>query len=100
MEEARQYSALTWEQRLFSSVYLGGSGILVVSICLQIFLRIDALFPAILAVGSSRICLAAWQLARPESSATERTPSGLGLSMVVWATTIILLIWVRQYGSA
>ena len=76
MEEARQYSALTWEQRLFSSVYLGGSVILVASICLQIFLRIDALFPAILAVG--------WPV--------------LGIITVLQTLTMFMRLLRRQHG--
>ena len=99
MEEARQHSALTPKQRLFATVYHTGSLLLVVSICLQIFRRIDALFPAILVVGSSRICLAAWQLAHPDASKTERTQTGLIGTIVVWASTIILLIWARRYGA-
>ena len=99
MEEARQHSALTFEQRLFAAIYHLGSLVLVVSICLQIFRRIDALYPSILAVGVSRIGLAAWQLAEPDCSKTERTPSGLVMTMVVWASTMLLLIWARIYGS-
>ena len=87
------------EQRLFAAIYHLGSLILVVSICLQIFRRVDALFPAILGVGASRIGLAAWQLGRPESSRTERTPSGLAITMIVWASTIAILIWARLYGA-
>ena len=99
MEEARQHPAVTSEQRLFAWIYHAGSLILVVSICLQIFRRIDALYPAILLVGASRIGLAAWQMARPASSRTERTPAGLVSNIVVWASVIILLIWARLYGS-
>jgi hypothetical protein len=90
---------VTFEQRLFAAIYHLGSLILVVSICLQIFRRIDALYPAILAVGASRIGLAGWQLAEPDCSKTERTPSGLVMTMVVWASTMLLLIWARIYGS-
>ena len=99
MEEARQHPALTFEQRLFAAIYHVGSLALIVSICLQIFRRIDALYPTILAVGSSRICLAAWQLAQPGCSKTERTPSGLVITMAVWASTMVLLIWARLYGT-
>ena len=84
---------------MFATIYHLGSLALVVSICLQILRRIDALFPAILAVGSSRICLAAWQLRQPESSKAERTPSGLVMTMVVWATTMVLLVSARLYGA-
>jgi hypothetical protein len=100
VEEARQHPALTVEQRLFAALYHLGSLVLVVSIGLQILRRIDALFPAILAVGSSRIGLAAWQLASPACSTTERTPSGLVITMTVWASTMVLLVWARMYGSA
>ena len=99
MEEARQHPALTAEQRLFAAIYHAGSIVLVVAICLQIFRRIDALFPALLGVGATRICLAAWQLAQPDCSKTERTPSGLVVTIVVWVGTIILLIWARVYGA-
>jgi hypothetical protein len=99
VEEARQYSSLTVEQRLFAAIYHLGSLVLVVSICLQIFRRIDALYPAIFAVGGSRICLAAWQMAQPDCSKTERTRAGLVVTMVVWASTMVLLIWARRYGS-
>jgi hypothetical protein len=99
MEEARQHSALAFEQRLFAAIYHTGSLVLVVSISLQILRRVDALYPAILAVGCTRICLAAWQVARPDSSRTERTQSGLMATIVVWASTIVLLIWARRYGS-
>jgi hypothetical protein len=99
VEEARQHPALTFEQRLFAAIYHLGSLALVVSICLQIFRRIDALYPAILAVGSSRMCLALWQLTRPDCSKTERTPSGLVITIVVWASTMVLLIWARLYGT-
>ena len=99
MEEARQHSALTLEQRLFAIIYHLGSLVLVVSICLQIFRRIDALYPAILAVGGTRICLAAWQMAQPDCSKSERTRAGLVVTMVVWASTMVLLIWARRYGS-
>ena len=99
MEEARQHPALTFEQQLFSATYHVGSLAIIVSICLQIFRRIDALYPTILAVGSSRICLAAWQLAQPGCSKTGRTPSGLVITMVVWASTMVLLIWTRLYGT-
>jgi len=99
VEEARQHPAVTAEQRLFAAVYHAGSIALVVSICLQIFRRIDALFPTILVVGLSRIGLAAWQMASPECSKTERTHSGLVVTIVVWVSTIILLIWARWYGA-
>lgn len=99
MEEARQHSALTFEQRSFAAVYHLGSLVLVVSILLQIFRRIDALYPAILGVGATRICLAAWQLAQPNCSRTERTHSGLVITMVVWASTMVLLVWARMYGA-
>jgi len=99
VEEARQHPAVSAEQRSFAAFYHLGSLVLVVSICLQILRRIDALFPAIIGVGASRIGLAAWQLARPTCSTTERTRSGLILTMVVWASTMALLIWARRYGS-
>ena len=99
MEEARQHPAVSAEQRLFAAIYHTGSLVLIVSICLQIFRRIDALYPAILAVGASRISLAAWQLVQPACSKTERTPSGLVMTMVVWASTMVLLIWARLYGA-
>jgi hypothetical protein len=99
VEEARQHSPLTAEQRLFAVIYHLGSLVLVVSICLQIFRRIDALFPSMLAVGASRIALAAWQVVRPYSSTTERTPSGLVMTVIVWTTTLVLLIWARWYGA-
>jgi hypothetical protein len=99
VEEARQYSAVSVEQRLFAAIYHLGSLVLVVSICLQIFRRIDALFPAILTVGITRICLAAWQMVDADCSKTERTRSGLTATIVVWVSTIILLIWARWYGS-
>jgi hypothetical protein len=99
VEEARQHPALTPEQRLFAAVYHIGSLALVVSCCLQIWRRIDALYPTIIAVGLSRIGLSVWQLVRPESSKTERTSQGLVSNMVVWASAIALLIWARAYGS-
>ena len=99
MEETRQHSALTAEQRLFAAIYHAGSLALLVSICLQIFRRIDALFPTILAVGGSRIALAMWQLFQRDSSMNDRTATGLVSTMVVWATTIVLLIWARWYGA-
>jgi len=99
VEEARQHPALTVEQRLFAAVYHLGSIVLVVSICLQIFRRIDALYPAILAVGVSRICLAVWQMADPNCSKTARTSSGLPITIVVWASTMVLLVWARHYGA-
>ena len=100
MEEARQHPALTAEQRLFAWIYHAGSVALVVSCCLQIWRRIDALYPTILAVGCSRICLAAWQLAQPGCSKTERTRSGLAATIIVWASTMVLLAWARWYGSS
>jgi hypothetical protein len=100
MEEARKQLSLTFEQRLFAAVYHLGSIILVVSICLQIFRRIDALYPAILGVGASRICLAAWQLAWPADSQTERTRSGLVINIIVWGSVMVLLVWARLYGSS
>ena len=99
MEEARQHSALTAEQRLFVAIYHLGSLALVASICLQIFRRIDALYPTLLVVGASRIGLAAWQAVRPACSNTERTPSGLIATIMVWACTIAVLIWARLYGA-
>ena len=100
MEEARQHPALTPEQRLFAAVYHIGSLALVVSCCLQIWRRIDALYPTIIAVGSGRVGLSIWQLLRPESCKTERTPQGLVSNMVVWASAIAFLIWARAYGSS
>ena len=99
MEEARQHPALSFEQGLFATIYHLGSLVLVVSICLQIFWRIDALYPAILGVGASRICLGAWQLAQPDCSKTERTRSGLVTTIVVWASTMVLLVWAHHYGT-
>ena len=90
---------MTSKQRLFAVIYHLGSLVLVVSICLQIFWRIDALYPAILGVGLSRIALGGWQLAQPDCSKTERTPSGLVTTMVVWASTMALLIWAHHYGT-
>ena len=86
-------------QRLFAWIYHLGSLVLVVAICLQIFRRIDALFPAILGVGASRIGLAAWQMAQPRSSRTQRTQPGLVITIIVWATTILILVWARWYGA-
>ena len=100
MEEARQHSALTPEQWLFAAIYHLGSIVLLVSICLQIFWRIDALYPAILGVGLSRIALGAWQMVQPDCSKTDRTPSGLVTTIVVWASTLILLIWAHHYGTS
>jgi hypothetical protein len=99
VEEARQHPALRPEQRLFAATYHLGSLALVVSCCLQIWYRLDALYPTILAVGSSRIGLAGWQVAEPDCSKTERTPAGLVTTIVVWAATMILLVWARWYGS-
>jgi hypothetical protein len=99
VEEARQHPALTSEQQLFAAIYHLGSVALVTAICLQIFRRIDALFPTILVVGGTRIVLAAWQMARPDCSRTERTPSGLVINIVTWASAIILLLWARWYGA-
>ena len=99
MEEARQHPALTPEQRLFSAIYLGGWIILSVALCLQMFWRIDALYPAILLVGSTRIILDAWQLSRPKSFNTLRTRSGLVFTMVAWACAVVLVIWARIYGA-
>ena len=90
---------MTVEQRLFAAVYHAGSLALVVSICLQIFRRIDALFPTILVVAFSRICLAAWQLANPGCSTTERSKSGLVGTIGIWAGTVAILIWARNYGA-
>lgn len=84
---------------MFAAIYHTGSVVLVVAICLQIFRRIDALFPALLGVGATRVGLAAWQLVQPDCSRTERTPSGLIVTIVVWISTIILLIWARVYGA-
>jgi len=83
------------EQRLFESIYLTGSLVLVASLIAQAFFRIDALFPAIVVVGCSRICLAAWQLARPGCSRISRTRPGLMFLIVAWAGTVVLLIWVH-----
>ena len=99
MEEARQHPALTAEQRLVATIYHLGSVALIVSICLQVFSRVDALYPTILVVGASRIGLAAWQTIRPECSSTERTPTGLVGTIVVWTCTIAILIWARLYGA-
>ena len=99
MEEARQHSTLAAPQRLFAAIYHVGSLALVVSCCLQIWYRLDALYPTILAVGSSRIGLATWQMARPDCSTTDRTHSGLVATIVVWVSTMVLLIWARRYGS-
>jgi len=99
VEEARQHSALTPEQRVFAVVYHTGSAALIVAICLQIFRRIDALFPAILVVGATRIGLATWQMLQPNCSRTDRTQSGLVVTIVVWVSTIALLIWARLYGA-
>ena len=84
---------------MFASLYHLGSLVLIVSILLQIFRRIDMLYPAILGVGASRICLAAWQVAQPDCSTTERSHSGLVITMVVWASTMVLLVWARWYGA-
>jgi len=90
---------VTSQQRLFAWIYHAGSLILIVSCCLQILRRIDALFPAILVVGFTRICLSAWQAARPDCSKTERTQSGLVFNIVTWASAMVLLIWARRYGA-
>ncbi len=90
---------MTREQRLFAWIYHLGSLVLVVSICLQIFRRIDALYPAILGVGATRIGLAAWQLAWPPNSQAERTRSGLVINIIVWGSVMVLLIWARLYGA-
>ena len=80
-------------------MYHAGSLLLIVSCCLQIFWRLDALYPAILGVGLSRIALATWQVAQPDCSRTERTQSGLVITIVVWASTMFLLIWAHRYGT-
>jgi hypothetical protein len=90
---------VTSEQWFFAAIYHLGSLVLVVSICLQIFWRIDSLYPAILGVGLSRIVLGGWQMVQPDCSKTDRTPSGLTTTMVVWASTMLLLIWAHNYGS-
>jgi hypothetical protein len=87
------------QQRLFAAIYHTGSLVLIVAICLQIFRRVDALYPAILVVGFSRICLAGWQMAEPDCSRTDRTRSGLMITIIVWASTMVLLVWARWYGA-
>ena len=81
-------------------MYHSGSIALAVSICLQIFWRISALYPTILAVGLSRMGLGIWQLAQPDCSRTERTQSGLVITILVWASTMLLLIWAHRYGTS
>ena len=98
MEEARQHSALSGAQRLFAWIYNAGSLLLVIAIILQMFWRLDALYPTILVVGTTRIVLGLWQLAEPGSSTTQRTQAGLVFSIVVWAGSMILLVWVRLHG--
>jgi hypothetical protein len=95
VEEARQHSALGAEQKLTSAIYLAGSLLLCAAILVQLFLRVDALYPSILTVGCNRIGLAAWQLCRAESFTTDRTPSGLVFNMVAWGSTLAVLIWMR-----
>jgi hypothetical protein len=95
VEEARQHSALRLEQRLFESIYLIGSLVLVASVIAQMFWRIDALYPAILGVGCTRICLAAWQLIDPDCSKVSRARPGLVFLIVAWASTITVLIWMH-----
>ena len=95
MEEARQYSALTSDQRVFETVYMTGSIILVTSIIAQMVWRIDALYPAILGVGGTRICLAGWQLFDPHCSKILRTKLSLSFLIVAWITAIAVLIWMH-----
>ena len=62
---------------------------------MQAAFRIDALFPAIILVGGTRILLAAWQLLHPESF--ER-PGSLPAQLFVigiWIGVIFLLLWMR-----
>ena len=95
MEEARQHPTVTHVWRLFETVYTTGSVVLIAAIVAQAIFRLDALFPALLAVGVSRIGLAAWQLVQPDCSRTARTRGGLIFLIVAWASTIVVLIWIH-----
>jgi hypothetical protein len=75
--------------------HLAGSLLLCVAILVQLFMRADALYPAIFVVGCSRIALAFWQMFRPLSFITERTQPGLVFNIVAWGSTLIVLIWMR-----
>jgi hypothetical protein len=86
---------VTAEQRLFETIYLVGSLILVAAVIAQMFWRIDALYPAILGVGCTRICLAAWQLVVPDCSRTRRTRPGLIFLIVAWGSAMAVLIWMH-----
>jgi hypothetical protein len=98
VEEARQHPALSVGQRLFAWVYNLGSALLAVALLLQMFWRVDALYPTILLVATTRICLGLWQLSEPDCSTTARTRGGLMFSIMVWAGSIVLLVWVRLHG--
>jgi hypothetical protein len=95
VKKTQQHPALTAEQNLTSAIYLAGSLLLCVAILVQLFMRADALYPAIFVVGCSRIALAFWQMFRPLSFITERTQPGLVFNIVAWGSTLIVLIWMR-----
>ena len=96
MEKAHQHPAATRGSGLFETVYTTGSAVLIAAIVAQAVFRLDALFPALLVVGASRIGLAAWQLVRPDCSRTPRTRGGLLFLIVAWASTIVVLIWIHE----
>ena len=95
MEKARQYSAVAPDERVFAYVYRAGSLVLIAGLSLQALFRIDALFPAIMAVGCTRISLAGWQLLRPGDFRDPPAPFSLLFAVLAWGVTMAMLIWLR-----
>jgi hypothetical protein len=95
VEEARQHSAVTTEQQLFTLVYRAGLLVLSASLVVQAAFRLDALFPAIIIVGGTRIFLAAWRLLQPRSFSEPVSLIGQLFVIVVWFSAIVLLLWIR-----
>ena len=95
MEEARQHSAVATEQRLFTFVYRAGLLALLASLVVQAAFRIDALFPAIIVVGATRILLATWQILQPQYFDRPASLPGQLFVIVTWIGVILLLLWMR-----
>jgi hypothetical protein len=76
-------------------VYVGGLLLVFVALLLQVLWRIDALLPALVLWGLTRIALSAWQLFQPDVAiGPNPSPGRLSFTIVAW-TLVALLITVE-----
>jgi hypothetical protein len=93
MEEARQHSALTHEQRAFAAVFFAGHVAFLSGIVAIIAGYGPGIKLGVIGLAFSKIALAVWAMSRPWAQTALASNFSRVFVAVAWAVIAALLIW-------